>query len=240
MMMMVLVFLLHLGKGGCYLCLALHCLHQLTAGELIPRGRHNGGIGIMLPQHGNSVIQLLLGNSVRTGQDDRAGGFDLVIIKLAKILHIDLDLACVYHSHGTIQLYIFICHFFHGGDHIRQLAHAGGLNDDPVRSIVCDHLGQCLAKIAHQAAADTAGVHLRNVDPCILQKSAVNADLTKFVFDENELLTCVMLGYHFLDQGRLTGPQKTGVNINFRHFLHTFLCFLIFMALLFGKPYYTK
>ena len=87
--------------------------------------------------------------------------------------------------------------------------------------VFSDDLFQCLAKVAHQTAADAAGVHFRNVDAGLLHETAVNADLTKFVFDQHQLLTLVALGDHLLDQRGLTGTQEAGVNINLCHNIFT-------------------
>ena len=50
------------------------------------------------------------------------------------------------------------------------------------------HLPQRLAEVAHQGAADAAGVHLGDLDAGVLEKAAVNADLTELIFDQNDLL----------------------------------------------------
>ena len=75
--------------------------------------------------------------------------------------------------------------FFNSTDHIRQFADTGRLDDHPVRMILRNDLFQRLAKIAYQAAANTAGVHLRNIDAGILQETAVNTDLTELILDKD-------------------------------------------------------
>ena len=83
-----------------------------------------------------------------------------------------------------------------------------------------DDLGQRLAEVAHQGAADAAGVHLSDVDARILEEAAIDADLTEFILDENQLLACVSLLNHFLDQRGLACAKKTGVDIDFCHLIH--------------------
>ena len=200
--------------------LAFQRLDQLLARQLAPRGGDDGCNGIMLPQHGNGRVQLALGDGIGTGQDDGGGGFDLVVVELAEVLHIHLDLARVGHGHGIAQRDLVIRHLAHGGDDVGQLAHAGGLDQNAVGMVLGDDLLQRLAKIAHQRAADAAGVHLGDVDAGILQKAAVNADLAELVLDQHQLLPLVAFGDHLFDQGRLARAEEAGENINFCHKKH--------------------
>ena len=197
--------------------LAFQRLDQLLARQLAPRGGDDGGNGIMLPQHGNGRVQLALRDGIGTGQDDGGGGFDLVVVELAEVLHIHLDLARVGHGHGVAQRDLVIRHLAHSGDDVGQLAHAGRLDQNTVGMVLGNDLLQRLAKIAHQRAADAAGVHLGDVDAGILQKAAVNADL---VLDQHQLLPLVAFGDHLFDQGRLARAEEAGENINFCHKKH--------------------
>ena len=171
----------------------------------------------MLPQHGNGRVQLALGDGIGTGQDDGGGGFDLIVVELAEVLHIHLDLARVGHGHGVAQRDLVIRHLAHSGDDVGQLAHAGRLDQNTVGMVLGNDLLQRLAKIAHQRAADAAGVHLGDVDAGILQKAAVNADLAELVLDQHQLLPLVTFGDHLFDQGRLARAEEAGENINFCH-----------------------
>ena len=175
----------------------------------------------MLTQQCHRRIQLRLRNGIGTGQDDGGGRFNLVVVELAKVLHIDLNLACIRHRYSAAQNHIFVGYLFHSGNHIGQLAHTGGLNYDPVGMIALNDLCQSLSEIAHQTAANAAGIHLRNVDARILQETTVNADLTKLIFDEHQLLTAIGLLNHFLDQRGLTGTKEPGVDIDFSHNVFT-------------------
>ena len=205
------------GQLRCQRCLAFHGLHQLLAGQLRPGGGDDGSRLVALPQHLNRGIQLGLGNGIGTGQDDGRGGLHLVVVEFSKVFGVNLDLACIHHSHGVAQSYIGTGNLIHGADHIRQLAHTGGLDDNPVGMVLPDDLFQSLSEVTHQRAADAAGVHLGNVDARVLQESAVDADFTEFILNQYQLLALVALGDHLLDQRGLTGAQKTGVNINLCH-----------------------
>ena len=200
--------------------LAFQRLDQLLARQLTPGGGDNGSDGIMLPQHGNGRVQLALGDGIGTGQDDGGGGFDLVVVELAEVLHIHLDLARVGHGHGVAQRDLVIRHLAHSGDDVGQLAHAGRLDQNTVGMVLGNDLLQRLAKIAHQRAADAAGVHFGDVDAGILQKAAVNADLAELVLDQHQLLPLVTFGDHLFDQGRLARTEEAGENINFCHKKH--------------------
>ena len=221
-MVMVVMFMRQLFQLRCYAGMTLHCLSKLGAGKLVPGRRNDRSMGISLPQHSNSLIQLLLGNAVGAGHDDSGCRLNLVIIKLTKILAVYLNLTGVHHGNCIAQLHFVVSDLINCANHIGKLTHAGGLNNDSLRGIVSNHLVQCFAKVAYQAAANTAGIHFRNVDAGILQESAINADLAKFVLDEHQFLPVIMLADHLFDQGRLARSEKTGVNIDFCHGYFTF------------------
>ena len=127
----------------------LHSIQQLRTCQFTPRCSNQGSFRVTLPEHFHSSIQLRLGNGIRTGQDDGTGSFHLIVIELAKVLHIHLNLACIHNCNGIAQGHMLIGHLFHGSHHIGQLAHAGRLDYDPIRVILCDDLGQRLAEITH-------------------------------------------------------------------------------------------
>ena len=210
MMFHLLQILLH---GG----IAVHGVQQLRTGQFMPGGRHQGGMGIVFPQQRNGSIQLGLRNGIRAGQNDSFGSFHLIVVEFTEILHVDLHLAGIHNRHRVAQLNILSRHLFNGSHHIGQLSHAGGLDHDPVGMILLDHLGQSLAEIANQAAANAAGIHFCDVDARILQKAAVNADLAEFVLDQHQLLAAICFLDHFLDQSGLAGTKEAGINIDFCH-----------------------
>ena len=203
MVMMLVVCVLQLFQLCCNSGLAFHGLHQLLTGQLIPGGGDHSSFCIVLAQHGHSLVQLILGNGIGAGQNDRGCGLDLIVIELTEVLGVDLHLASICHRNGIAQFHIL--HLLHSCNHIRQLAHAGRFDDHPVGMILADYLLQCLAEVAHQAAADAAGVHLGDVNAGFLQETAVDADLAEFIFDQHQLLAAIALGDHFLDQCCLTG-----------------------------------
>ena len=202
---------------------AFHSLHDLVSGQLIPRRGDEGRNSIMLSEHRHSSIQLDLRDGIGTGQDDGGCGFNLVIVELTKVLHVYFYLAGVNHSYGIAQHHIFTRDFLHGGNHIGQLANAGGFDNNAIRMIPLNDLRQGLAEIAHQTAADAAGVHFGDLNAGILQKTAVNADLTEFILDEHQLFALIGLFNELFDQRGLASAQKAGKNVNFGHIFASFI-----------------
>ena len=195
----------------------LHGLHQLLAGELRPRRRDDHGVLVVLADHGDALVELFFLHAVSAAEDDGVGRLDLVVVELAEVLHIHLALRRIRHSHKVAQLHVVRRDLAHGADDVRQLADARRLDQDAVRRIFSDDLFERAAEIADQRAADAAGVHLRDLDPGLLQKAAVDADLAEFILDQHQLLAVVGFLDHFLDERRLAGAEKTGININFCH-----------------------
>ena len=218
-MMMVLVLLLlgQLLQSSRQGIPAFHGRQQLLAVQFVPRGRHNGGGGVLLPQQGHTGIQLFLAHPGRTAQNNGAGVLHLIIEKLAKVSHIHLGLGGIHHSGKSVQHHIVHFQVLHRPDDIAEFAHTGGFNEDTVGVIGIHHLLQRLAEIAHQTAADAAAVHFGNVNTRFLQKAAVNADLTKLIFNEDKLFAGISLSDQLLDEGRFASAQKAGENINFSH-----------------------
>ena len=207
---------LEIGLGG-------HSLQDLLAGQVVPIGGHDGGGGVLLAQQGYGSCHLVLRGGLGAAEQDAAGMADLVVIELAKVLHIQLDLVYVRYGNKAVQLHIQVLgHTFHSTGHVGQLAHAGRLDEDAVRVVLLHHLLQSGAEIAHQRAADAAGVQLIDADAGLLQKAAVNADLAKFVLDQHDLLSGKGLLDQFFDKSGLTGAQKAGENIDLGHVYASF------------------
>ena len=214
-MIMMVMFMLQFFQGGSNGSFTLHSGDQLCSGQLTPGSCNHGSVFIMFPEHSNSLIQLVLRNGISSGEDNGSRCLDLVVVELTEVLHINLDLTGIGNCHSIAQLYTL--YFFYRADDIGQLAHTGGFNDHTVRMILRDHLLQSLTKVTNQAAANTAGVHLGNIDTGILQETAVNTDLAELILDQHQLLSAVTFRDHFLNQCRFSGAQKAGINIDFGH-----------------------
>ena len=223
---LVLVGVLFVGLGshgdqlGLEVVLGGHGLQNLFTGQVIPCGGHDGGSGVLFPQHCHGSGDLFLAGGLGAAEQDAACVADLVIVELAEVLHIHLDLVHIGHGDKAVQLHVqMLGHALHGAGHIAQLANARGLDDDAVGVVLLHHLLQSGAEIAHQRAADAAGVQLIDLDAGLLQKAAVDADLAELVLDEHDLLAGKGLFDELLDKGGLTGTKEAGENIDFGHSL---------------------
>ena len=86
--------------------------------------------------------------------------------------------------------------------------------------ILVDNLTERLAEVAHQRAADAAGVHLRHLNTGFLHEAAVDTDFAELVFNEDDFLAGKRLFKQLLNQRRFTRAEEAGKNINFRHGKH--------------------
>ena len=172
---------------------------------------------VLLADQGDAGIELGLIHTVRAGEDDGVGRFDLVVVELAEVLHIHLALRRVCHGDEIAELDVVVRHALHSLDDVRQLADAGRLDQDAVRRIFGHNFFQRLAEVAHERAADAAGVHLGDGDAGLLQKAAVDADLAEFVLDQHELFAGIGFLDHLLDERRLARAEKAGINIDSGH-----------------------
>ena len=226
MMVMVVVFLLA-GMGlvggaglleqlGHQVPLAVHDRDDLAAGEGGPVGGDDGGGGVLFGQQGHGVGDLLLAGVAGAAEDDAGSVADLVIVELAEVLHIHLDLVHVGDGHKAVEDDgQGLGHAFHGAGHIGQFAHAGGLDEDAVGVVGLHDLLESFPEVAHQGAADAAGVQFVDLDAGLPHEAAVDADLTEFVFDQDDALSDEALLDQFFDERGLACAQKAGKNINF-------------------------
>ena len=198
---------------------ALHGGDDLGPGELVPGGGEDGGLGVLGAQQIDGGVQLALVHALGAGEEDGGGVLHLVVEELAEVLHVDPGLGGVHHGDEAVELKLrgLPLHPLHGGDHVGQFSYAGGLDDDAVGGVVLQHLFQGGAEVAHQGAADAAGVHLGDLHSGVLQEAAVNADLAELVLDEHVLLALEGLAEELLDEGGLAGSQETGDNVDLRH-----------------------
>ena len=103
LMVMMVVFMLHMGQLSLNARMAFHSLQKLRSGQFIPGSSNQCGIGIMLSQQRHSGIQFRLGDGIGTGQDDGGSSFDLVVVELTEVLAVDLYLSCIHHGNGIAQ-----------------------------------------------------------------------------------------------------------------------------------------
>ena len=149
---------------------------------------------------------------------------NLVIKELAKVLHIHTALLGVDHNGGATKGGIGKLQPLHRTDHVAELTNARGLNQNAVGGVVGHYLFKGTAKVAHEAATDTARVHLVDRNAGLAEKAAVNTDLTKLILNENELFACIGLGNQLFDKCGLPRTEKTRKNVNLGHSITS--CFL--------------
>ena len=222
MVMMVVMGRLVLQRGqlpGQGLGLLNGLLH-LDARQLVPRGGDDGGRVVVAAEHRDDVVDLFVRHLIRPAQDDAGCRVDLVFIEFAEAAHVDIAAGGVDDCGKGAQLNRLRCLLLDGGDDVAELADAGGLDQDALGAKFPDDLLQRAAKVAHQGAADAAGIDLRNLNAGLLQKRAVNADIAKLILDEDELFAVIGFLDELFDQGRLPCTEETGKNVNACHTLH--------------------
>ena len=221
LLIMMMVMMLRLVSQTLELLLngvaAFHSSQKLLAIQAIPGSGNNRCSGIVLPQKGYRLGNLLLAGSLGMGEHDAARVGDLVIEELAKILHIHLALLNVGHGGKAVEKNLLGINSLHRLDDIGKLANTGGLDENAIGVILVQHLLECLSEVAHQRAADATAVHLGHLNARVLHKAAVNADLTKLVLNEHQLFSCVCLVQKLFDQRGLASSQKARKNVNLGH-----------------------
>ena len=153
------------------------------------------------------LIELLLLDVRCSRENDGACVLDLVLVELGEVLEVNLALACVDNSYCSADLSVF--NLLDSCNYIGELADTRRLDDDAVGVESADDVLKCRSEVAYERAADASGVHLRDLDSGLLQESAVDADLSELILDENDLLIVVSVSYEFLDESCLSGSQKT-------------------------------
>ena len=138
----------------------------------------------MLPQQFHCFLHFFRTGSAGTAQQNRIGLFHLILEKLTEIFQIHFALVYIYHSHLAGNLNIF-SNTFHSLYYFRQFANTRWLNNNPVWCIGCQHFLQRCFKITYQRAADASRIHLPDFHTAFLQKSAVDTDFAKFIFNQH-------------------------------------------------------
>ena len=217
-MVVMLVLFLKLVKCILKAILLLHCGKNVLAVEVIPRSGNDSGGSVVLSDKLNSRLNLLCLGKIGMGEDDGGSVGDLIVVELAKVLHIHLALVYVCNRGEAVELGISGLNRLNSLDNVGELTYSAGLDDNSVGVEFVKHLNKCLGKIAYKRAADTTGVHLGDLDAGILKKTAVNTYLAELVLDEDKLFTAVCLFNKLLYKCGLAGSEEAGKNIYFRHF----------------------
>ena len=176
---------------------------------------------IQLPQKSHAFLDFLRFCLICTAQNYRARIFDLITEEFSEVLPVYSAFCYIHNGCKAVEFRVdFVLYVLNGLDHVRQLAHTGRLNKNPVRMIGVYHFAERFSKIAYKRAADTAGIHFPDLYAGLFQKAAVNADFTELVFNQHNLLPCKRFRKQFFNQCCFSGSEEAGNNINLCHVSH--------------------
>ena len=212
-----------------YGILLRHSVGYLHASKLIPLRRYDSSLRVLFAQALYALIELFLRKTRRVAQNKAARVGYLVVEEFAEVLHIHLVLLRVNNRSKAVELNIVHIYVLHRSDNVAELADTGGFDKHAIGPVLTDNLFERGLEIADKAAADTAGVHFGYLNAGILQKSAVNADLSEFVLDKHELFALVAFGYQLLYESCFSRSEKSRKNCDLCHF--TFSCLLLFLVM---------
>ena len=200
----------------------LHCHQQLLAVKLSPRSRYDHRSGIMLFDQRNRLSDLLIGCVVGVREHNTTGIFNLIVEELTEIAHIHFAFVHVRNGCKTIEHRAVSSSVLHRADDIRKLSDTRRLNKNTVGTVLLKHFFESFPKISNQRTANTTAVHFGHLNACILHKSAVDADLSKFILNQYELFTRIGFLQQLFDERCFSRSEKSRKNINFRHLFHSF------------------
>ena len=177
--------------------------------EFIPRSSDDAGLFIVLPEQGDALFDAVFACILGTAENDGFGIFDLVDEEFAEVAGVDPALADVGNGGAACQLHIMgLRDIVDNLADIGELADAGRLNENAVRMVGIDQFCKGFVEIAHQRAADTAGIELGHLNACVLHEAAVDADFAVFIFKEHQLFAFKSAVQKLLDQRGLTCAEE--------------------------------
>ena len=189
--------------------------YLLTA-DFLPRSCYYWSLLIVLADNLHSFCQLLLSYILTAAKHYTICMGNLVNKELTIVTGIHLAFLGMNYRNTAIHNHIIAKNSGYSLLHIRQLAYARWLNNNPLWMIGIHNLLQGLLKIPYQRTADTARVQFLDFYPSFLHKAAVNGNFTKFIFNQRDFILEAIL-YQLLNQSSFTSSQKAGEYINFCH-----------------------
>ena len=140
-MMRIRFFLLmhkqfHCGVQGVF---SLNRLKKRCAVKLRDGRGHDHCRGVLFAHERNGGNEFFFAHHVGVAHDDGSGVFNLIVEKLAEILHIHFALAGVHNRGKGIQRDIFAVHVANGFDYVREFTDAGRFDQDTVRCVGGKH-----------------------------------------------------------------------------------------------------
>ena len=192
---------------------------QRVSGQVIPRRRHDADARMLLFHQRAALLDALCGQQLRAAENHRRARLNLVEEELAEVLHIHAALARVHNGRATghNEVAVAFLRALDSGEDFAQLAHAGRLNQQAVRMILRNQVINRLLEVAHQRAADAAGIQLINDDARILHKAAIHADFAIFIFQQDDFFLRNAACQQLFDERRFARAQKTRNNVDLNH-----------------------
>ena len=180
-------------------------LHDLFLAQKRQVGGNDVGLPIYFPDNLDRFLDFCFARLIGAGHQDAICVLDLIHVELGKVSAIELALGAIHHGNAGIHRNGLVANSVYRRNHVGKLSHTRGFNQNPIGGITFDGFLQGQGKITHQAAANTTGNHFGNLDPCILQKSAVYANFTKLIFDQNQLFPLEHFTDESFNKGGLSG-----------------------------------
>ena len=201
---------------------AVDYFEYFFAVEHIPRCCNDYRICILFAKHSNYFVDFFSFHACRAAENDSVCIFNLIIVELTEVLHIHFAFSRVCYRCRTANFNVVAFNLCNSTEYVGKLAYTGRLDYNSVGVKFFDNLRHSFAEIADKAAADATGIHFRYLYSGILQKSAVDAYLTEFVFDKHDFFACISFLDKLFDKRCFAGTQETGKNIYFCQFNHSF------------------
>ena len=218
MVMVMLMLVLKLLNSSLESILLLHSCENDGTVKLVPRCSNDGGIWVVLSDKLERGMDFIFLCNIGMRKNYARGIGNLVVVELTKVLHIHLTLVDVGNGSKAVELCALGVRGANSLDNVGKLTDTAGLYNNAVGVEFVKYLNERLGKIADQGAADTARVHLGNLNTRVLKETAVDAYLAKLILDKHELFTLVRFLDKLFYKRCFACSEETGKNIYFRHF----------------------
>ena len=217
MVMVVLMLVLKLLDSSLESILLLHSCENDGTVKLVPRCSNDGGIRVVLSDKLERGMDFIFLCNIGMRKNYARSIGNLVVVELTKVLHIHLTLVDVGNGSKAVELCALGVRGANSLDNVGKLTDTAGLYNNAVGVEFVKHLNERLGKIADQGAADTARVHLGNLNTRVLKETAVDAYLAKLILDKHELFTLVRFLDKLFYKRCFACSEEAGKNIYFRH-----------------------
>ncbi len=178
----------------------LHCGENLFSVKLVP-GRGDCRCTYIASAHeSDSGFEPVRVAYVGVAENYTARGLYLIVKELAEVFHIHFAFSRVDYRGVSVYNAVVQARAFDRADNVGKLADARRLYQDTVGAVFRVHLFQSFRKVADERTADTARIEFVYLNARVLQKSAVDAYLSEFVFYQYEFFACVSFLYKFFDK----------------------------------------